>query len=333
MALPNPGRYSQGFSSHQNFLTPLPHTTTLPFSVFNVNILHNKKQQQLRLRSSYSSKNSENLSSEIQSSATCGCGLCRRQLLGAFAGPFLSQFTASPATADPSTDLLLSSAQKTMNKVHPSKPDWYEEFYAINLDRGMKAYEKEIAGYKEQLLNPLKGEAKTILELGIGTGPNLKYYASGRNVSVVGVDPNKHMEKYAQAAATDSGLLKSQFKFIHGVGEALPLFSSSMDAVVCTLVLCSVKDVDKTLKEIQRVLKPHGQFIFVEHVAAPDGTPLRFWQNLLDPLQQFVSDGCHLTRETGEVIKGSGFSDASINMTYVPNISLISPHVFGTAYK
>jgi len=64
-----------------------------------------------------------------------------------------------------------------------------------------------------------------------------------------------------------------------------------------------------------------------------DGTPLRFWQNLLDPLQQFVSDGCHLTRETGEVIRGSGFSDASINMTYVPSVSLISPHVFGTAYK
>jgi ubiquinone/menaquinone biosynthesis C-methylase UbiE len=333
MALSNSSLYSHSFPSHPNCLTPSLHTTTLPFPIFKVNILNKKKQQQLRLRSSYSPKNSENLSSEIQSSATCGCGLCRRQFLGAFAGPFLSQFTTSSATADPSTDLLFSNAQKMMNKVHPAKPDWYEEFYAIALDRGMKSYDKEIAGYKEQLLNPLKGEAKTILELGIGTGPNIKYYASGKNVSVVGVDPNKHMEKYAQAAATDSGLLKSQFKFIHGVGEALPIFNSSMDAVVCTLVLCSVKDVDKTLKEVQRVLKPRGQFIFVEHVAAPDGTPLRFWQNLLDPLQQFVSDGCHLTRETGEVIRGSGFSDASINMTYVPSVSLISPHVFGTAYK
>lgn len=253
--------------------------------------------------------------------------------MGAIAGPLLSQFPGFPAAADPSTDSLFSNAQKMMNKVHPSKPDWYEEFYAIALDRGMKSYEKEIAGYKEQLLNPLKGEAKTVLELGIGTGSNLKYYASGRNVSVVGVDPNKHMEKYAQAAAADSGLPKSQFKFIHGVGEALPIFNSSMDAVVCTLVLCSVKDVGKTLKEVQRVLKPRGQFIFIEHVAAPDGASLRFWQNLLNPLQQFVSDGCHLTRETGEVIRGSGFSDVSIDMTYIPSVALISPHVFGTAYK
>ncbi|KAH9294873.1 hypothetical protein KI387_038461, partial [Taxus chinensis] len=112
------------------------------------------------------------------------------------------------------------------------------------------------------------------------------------------------------------------------VGEALPVLDSSMDAVVGTLVLCSVSDVEKTLKEVQRVLKPGGRFIFVEHVAAPDGTLLRFWQKLLDPLQKFVSDGCHLTRETGKLIRESGFSKADVNMKSVKAASLLSPHVF-----
>eukprot|EP01018_Ginkgo_biloba_P038308 Gb_09192 [translate_table: standard] len=278
----------------------------------------------------YQDRHSHKSSSEAQSSVLCGCTLCRRrQLFGSFA-TLLSM--TSPAMADPSGDLF-SKAEKIIDEVHPPKPGWYEEFYAITMEQGMKSYEAEIAGYKVRLLNQLKGKSKTILELGIGTGPNIKYYASGVDVSVVGVDPNKHMEKYALAAATAAGLPRSQFKFIHGVGEALPILNSCIDAVVCTLVLCSVKDVAATLKEVQRVLKPGGLFIFVEHVAAPDGTPLRFWQNLLDPLQQFVSDGCHLTRATGNYIRESGFSDASINMTSISSVSLISPHIFGTAYK
>lgn len=74
----------------------------------------------------------------------------------------------------------------------------------------------KIAGYKSQLFANLAGKAANILEIGIGTGPNLKYYGNS-DVSVVGVDPNRKMEKYAQAAAQASGLLPTNFKFIHAV--------------------------------------------------------------------------------------------------------------------
>lgn len=84
----------------------------------------------------------------------------------------------------------------------------------------------KIAGYKLQLFENLKGQAAAnILEVGIGTGPNLKYYGNvGSGVTVVGVDPNKKMEKYAKAAALASGLPPTNFKFIQAVCELLPMF-------------------------------------------------------------------------------------------------------------
>ncbi|XP_058193463.1 uncharacterized protein LOC131310459 isoform X3 [Rhododendron vialii] len=230
-----------------------------------------------------------------------------------------------------------------LNSIHPPRPDWYEELYASALDMGMKSYEAQVAGYKSLIFANVRGKAETVLEIGIGAGPNLKYYASDNSgVRVFGIDPNKKMEKYAQAAALNVGLPPADFKFIHAVAEALPLPDASVDAVVGTLVLCSVKDVNMALKErlmlrksteVMRVLKPGGLYLFVEHVAGKDGTITRFVQGVLDPLQQTVSDGCHLTRTTGKYISEAGFSDVDLNMVFVPNAYFVSPHVYGIACK
>ncbi|XP_059648825.1 uncharacterized protein LOC132294840 isoform X2 [Cornus florida] len=220
-----------------------------------------------------------------------------------------------------------------LKRVHPPRPDWYEEFYASVLDSSMKSYEKEIAGYKSQLFSNLRGKAQNVLEIGIGTGPNLRYYAADAGVNVFGIDPNRKMEKYARAAALAAGLPPTNFEFKLAVAEALPLSDASVDAVVGTLVLCSVADVNMTLKEVRRVLRPGGLYIFVEHVAAKDGTILKFFQGVLDPIQQTVADGCHLTRKTGKSISEAGFSRVDINMAFLSSASLINPHVYGIAFK
>lgn len=75
----------------------------------------------------------------------------------------------------------------------------------------------KIAGYKSQLFSNLKGKAHKVLEIGIGTGPNLKYYAGDADVQVFGVDPNGKMEKYARAAAVAAGLPLAKFEFIQAV--------------------------------------------------------------------------------------------------------------------
>ncbi|EOY01889.1 S-adenosyl-L-methionine-dependent methyltransferases superfamily protein isoform 2 [Theobroma cacao] len=135
-----------------------------------------------------------------------------------------------------------------LNRIHPPRPDWYEEFYASVMDSYMKSYEAEVAGYKSQLFGELRGKAKTVLEIGVGTGPNLEYYADNSEVQVFGVDPNRKMEKYARAAAAAVGLPPKNFHFVEAVAEAVPLDDASVDAVVGTLVLCSVKDVNMALK-------------------------------------------------------------------------------------
>ncbi|KAH1059782.1 hypothetical protein GLYMA_02G109300v4 [Glycine max] len=186
--------------------------------------------------------------------------------------------------------------------------------------------------YKSQIFGNLKGKGLRILEIGIGTGPNLSYYASGSGVEVVGIDPNPKMEKYARSSAASAGLPTSNFEFIQAVGEAIPLSDASVDAVVGTLVLCSVKDVDMTLK-VRRVLRPGGLYVFVEHVAAKDGTFLKFMQRVLDPLQQTLADGCHLSRETGNDISRAGFSSVELNTAFLSSATFINPHAYGIAYK
>ncbi|KAL3654241.1 hypothetical protein CASFOL_003922 [Castilleja foliolosa] len=259
------------------------------------------------------------------------CSCCRRRpFLGSILGngllPVLPSF-ASGQDSSPQDD------REVLNIIRPPRPDWYEELFALALDKLTNAYEAEIAGYKSSLFASLKGKAENILEIGVGTGPNLKYYADYPGVNVIGVDPNRKMEKYAQVAAENAGLKPENFKFMQAVAEALPLNDASVDAVVGTLVLCSVEDVDKTLQEIRRVLKPGGFYIFVEHVAAKDGTILRFVQRVLDPLQQKLADGCHLTRNTAHNIATTGFESVEVNQVVLSTASIVNPHVYGVAYK
>ncbi|XP_043699118.1 methyltransferase-like protein 7B [Telopea speciosissima] len=223
--------------------------------------------------------------------------------------------------------------QAILKRFHTPRPDWYEKLFALLLAKCLKAYEPEVAGYKAELFSRLRGRVNKVLELGIGTGPNLKYYAGDGDVHVYGVDPNKRMEKYATEAAVAAGLPRTNFNFIQMVGEALPVSDASMDAVIGTLVLCSVQDVNLALQEVKRVLKPGGLYIFIEHVAAQDRTALKFLQKLLDPLQQIVGDGCHLTRQTGKLISEAGFSDVDIKMASVSVCFLVKHHIYGIARK
>ncbi|KAL9246375.1 hypothetical protein vseg_019917 [Gypsophila vaccaria] len=220
-----------------------------------------------------------------------------------------------------------------INKIRPPRADWYEELFASVMNKCMKGYESEIGKYKRDLFGQLKGQAKEILEIGIGTGPNLKYYAGDSGVRVIGVDPNRKMEKYAREAAEAAGLVPANFDFVHAVGEILPVKDASVDAVIGTLVLCSVKDVHRTLQEVKRVLKPGGMYVFIEHVAAEDGTFLRLAQNILNPVQQLVGDNCHLTRESGKYIAEAGFSEVISNVATIPKAFIINPQVYGIARK
>ena len=163
-----------------------------------------------------------------------------------------------------------------------------------------------------------------VLEVGYGPGVNVAKGYYPRGVRLVGLDPAIDGSKatFDVQAATSAGNGVALEALVKGVGEALPFPDASFDAVVDTLVLCTVRDPAKALAEISRVLRPGGVFVCVEHVvadaqgaqvgqsaaeAATTVDPfLAAQQRLLNPLQQVVASGCHLDRRTDLLLAGSG---------------------------
>lgn len=135
-------------------------------------------------------------------------------------------------------------------------------FVATIYDRFMAESERAcLAAWRHALLGELTG---SVIEIGAGTGRNLDHYPLGLERLVL-AEPDRHMRSRLRALSTEH---EHPAEVIAAPAQALPVDSESFDVVVCTLVLCSVADVDATLAEARRVLKPGGRFVFIEHVAA-----------------------------------------------------------------
>jgi SAM-dependent methyltransferase len=198
------------------------------------------------------------------------------------------------------------------------------------MTHGGESYEQVTGARKRALFGDLHGD---ILEIGPGTGPNLRYFPA--DVRWVGVEPNPFMYPHLLEAIRAAGRPAGQFRIESGDpdGVHLPAGDASLDAVVATLVLCSVPDPPASLLEILRVLKPGGRFVFIEHVAARRGSRMRSFQNLIQPLWTLVGDGCHPNRETWESIARAGFARVEIEHYRYPTGGPGAPHIAGTAVK
>ena len=189
---------------------------------------------------------------------------------------------------------------------------------------GNAKYEQQVDGHKRTLFGQLSG---TVLEIGPGTGVNLKYFPAG--VQWIGIEPNVFMHDYLRHEAERQGL---EVDLRTGTAEHLDAADASVDAVVSTLVLCSVNDVAGALAEIRRVLKPGGRFVFIEHVAASPGTWLRRLQRVVRPLWTVIADGCHPDRETWKHVEQAGFKQLEYDHFRV-STPVVGPHVAGVAVK
>jgi SAM-dependent methyltransferase len=192
------------------------------------------------------------------------------------------------------------------------------------------SYETVTGARKQSLFGNLHG---SILEIGPGAGPNLHYYPE--DVRWVGVEPNRFMHSYLLKSIRKLGRSPEDFRIDSGDPEGirLPADDASVDAVVSTLVLCSVAHPEASLQEILRVLKPGGRFVFIEHVAAAPGTRLRSVQNFIQPLWSLVAAGCHPNRETWESISQVGFASVELEHFQFLGGGPAGPHIAGTAIK
>jgi ubiquinone/menaquinone biosynthesis C-methylase UbiE len=170
-------------------------------------------------------------------------------------------------------------------------------------DRVMRKSEDAcLAGWRRDLLEEIDGR---VLEVGAGTGVNLRFYPSSIQRLVMS-EPDRHMR--ARLAARLDGLNGLPVELSDASADSLPFLDHDFDVVVCMLVLCSVPDLNRAIGEIRRVLSPGGRLVFMEHVAADDRPDRLKWQRRMEPLWQRVSGNCHLTRTTEEAIRDGGFA-------------------------
>jgi len=140
-----------------------------------------------------------------------------------------------------------------------------------------------------------------VLEIGIGTGLNLPYYPA--DVELVGIDPDEGFLERARKRAATIGRPVT----LHVArAEELPFADRSFDTVIATLVFCTIPEPDRALREVQRVLKPKGEFKLVEHVRAHNPWGARV-QDFITPLWRRMFNGCHPNRDTLSLVKASGF--------------------------
>lgn len=150
-----------------------------------------------------------------------------------------------------------------------------------------------------------------VLELGIGGARNARYYDPERVEKLWGLEPNGAMR--AKAAQRLRGL-PFEVEFLELPGEAIPLDDASVDTVVSTCTLCTIPGVEDALRQVRRVLKPGGAFLFMEHGVAPDRA-IRKWQDRINPA--FVRLSCHVNRPIPTLIRGGGFEIEAMDEAYV----------------
>jgi len=162
---------------------------------------------------------------------------------------------------------------------------------------------QRLAVHKREIFSQVRG---VVAEIGAGNGPNLRYLPP--DTTVHAIEPNPYVHRRLARTAAVHGIDLT----IHPVpGEAIDLDDASVDAVMCTWVLCTVHDPAQVLREIHRILRPGGRFAFIEHVAAPRGA-VRCVQRLVRRPWQWAFEGCHADRDTAAAIRAAGFTSVEI---------------------
>ena len=190
-----------------------------------------------------------------------------------------------------------------------------------------KSEEACLRAWRRELLAPLEGR---VLEIGAGTGANLPFYPRSL-ARLVLTDPDRHMQRRLEEASRAGGAAPP-VEVAPATADALPFEAGSFDAVVSTLVLCSVPDLARTLDEVRRVLRPGGTLVFLEHVAAEDRPSRLAWQRRLEPVWRRLAGNCHLTRRTDEAIRAAGFSfDRLTRASMQKALPFVRPTIRGVA--
>lgn len=166
-----------------------------------------------------------------------------------------------------------------------------------------------------------------VLEIGIGSGLNFKYYNQSKVSEVFAVEPDSILLNKAKINAQKNNI---SLNIQNIAAEKLPFEDNMFDTVISTYTMCSISNLSMALTEIKRVIKSNGKLIFSEHGKAPDDNIYR-WQKRLNPIQKRIAGGCQLDVNIPIVIENSGFELSELNSMYIPGPKFLSYHYWGSA--
>ena len=162
---------------------------------------------------------------------------------------------------------------------------------------------------RDRTLAPARGR---ILEIGFGTGRNLSHYPPTVK-RIEAIDPDTDLDRLSMPRIAHAAI---KVDFHHLDAAHLPFEEARFDTVVSTFTLCSIPDVVHALGEVRRVLKPGGQFLFLEHGRSPDQSVAR-WQDRLNRAWMPLAGGCHLNRPMRALVEDSGLALGAANDYYL----------------
>lgn len=208
-----------------------------------------------------------------------------------------------------------------MGKIYDSI--WGRAFAAY-YDRGFKASETD--GLERMRRELLRGAQGRVVELGAGTGTNLKLYPESVEDLVL-VEPDTYMARRLRANLARDG---RDARVVEARAERLPFEDSTFDTVVATLVFCTIGDPHRALEEAARILRPSGRLLFIEHVRSDDQR-LAQWQDRFEKPLRFLADGCHCNRDTLSMLRRSRFDLDDVERAMLPRSpSILTPLIMGS---
>jgi len=177
----------------------------------------------------------------------------------------------------------------------------YQKLMTIFYDPFMKSTEKILIKHRSELLQQVSGN---ILEVGSGTGINFDLYPK-QNAHIYGIEPSLPMFKKAKKRLTNESNISL---FNIGIEDVLPQnkLPNQYDYIVSMLVLCTVKNAEKTAQLYHKLLKDNAKLLVLEHIHSTG----KFYgkiQKLVNPIWKPFADGCNLTRRQDVILKNNGF--------------------------
>jgi ubiquinone/menaquinone biosynthesis C-methylase UbiE len=171
----------------------------------------------------------------------------------------------------------------------------------------------------------LAGARGDVVEIGFGTGLNLRHYPSSV-VSLAAVDAERMLTGRVDRRIRNASM-QVEFMQLDASGR-LPFADASFDCAVTTFTLCSIADVSSALAEIRRVLKPEGRYLFLEHGRSDDPRVARR-QDFFNPLQKIVACGCNINRPIDRLVAQSGLELVELHRFLMAGV----PRITGEMYR